>query len=220
MQDPSFWQILLLLLEATQWTLALTAAAFLGGGLVGAFITLLRVAPNSVLNGVAIVYVQVLQGTPLLMQLFLAFFGLPLLLGIDVTPWSAAVIALTGFSSAFLADIWRGAIQAIPRGQWEAAYALGLRFPAALARIIAPQATRLAIPPTVGFGVQVVKGTALASIIGFIELTKAGVVLNNITFEPLLVFTLVALIYFIINFPLSWLSRKLEHRLVAISERP
>jgi polar amino acid transport system permease protein len=148
------------------------------------------------------------------MQLFLTFFGLPILFGVEVSAWTAATVALTGFASAFLADIWRGCLQSIPVGQWEAGKALGLRFILTLALIVVPQAIRLAIPPTVGFSVQVVKGTALAYIVGFIELTKTGVGLNNVTFQPLLIFSLVSFIYLSICFPVSWLSRRLERRLL------
>ncbi|MBS2694106.1 ABC transporter permease subunit, partial [Salmonella enterica subsp. enterica serovar 1,4,[5],12:i:-] len=93
------------------------------------------------------------------------------LFGVDVSPWTAAALALTLFTSAFLVDIWSGSIAALPKGQWEAARCLGLSFTQTLMRVITPQAVRIAIAPTVGFSVQVIKGTALASIIGFVELT-------------------------------------------------
>lgn len=156
-------------------------------------------------------YAGVFQGTPLLMQLFLAFFGLGLF-GIDVSPWTAAALALTLFTSAFLVDIWHGSIVALPKGQWEAARCLGLNFGQTLCRVVASQATRIAIAPTVGFSVQVIKGTALASIIGFIELTKAGTMLNNVTYQPFKVFGLVALGYFLMCYPLSYYSRYLEKK--------
>ncbi len=92
------------------------------------------------------------------------------------------------FTSAFLLDIWYGSIKALPKGQWEACRCTGLSFGQTLFRVVAPQAIRIAIAPTVGFSVQVIKGTALASIIGFVELTKAGTMLNNVTFAPFKVF--------------------------------
>jgi polar amino acid transport system permease protein len=143
------------------------------------------------------------------MQLFLAFFGVALF-GIDVSPWTAASLALTFYTSAFLLDIWFGSIRALPKGQWEASRCLGLSFGQTLFRVVAPQALRIAIAPTVGFAVQVIKGTALASIIGFIELTKAGTMLTNVTYQPFKVFALVALGYFILCYPLSRYSRYLE----------
>ena len=214
MRDFTFWQILGLLLGATRWTLSLAFISFVCGGLVGTLITVLRIAPFKPLNWLAIGYIQFFQCTPLLMQLFFTFFGLPILFGVEVSAWTAATVALTGFTSAFLADIWRGCLQSIPVGQWEAGKALGIRFIPTLALIVVPQAIRLAIPPTVGFSVQVVKGTALAYIVGFIELTKTGVGLNNVTFQPLLVFSLVSFIYISICFPVSWFSRRLERRLL------
>jgi polar amino acid transport system permease protein len=157
-------------------------------------------------------YVQVFQGTPLLMQLFLAYFGLALF-GFDVPAWLAAGLALTLYASAYLSEIWRGCVQAIPRGQWEASASLALSFGEQLRHVILPQALRIAIPPTVGFAVQLVKGTALASVIGFIELTKAGTMITNATFRPFTVYACVALMYFALCFPLSAWSRRLERRL-------
>ncbi|MBL4295666.1 amino acid ABC transporter permease [Vibrio fluvialis] len=205
------WDIFRSLLMAARWTVALSLIAFVGGGLLGLFITLLRSTRHSVFTGVIKVYVELFQGTPLLMQLFLAFFGLSLV-GVEVSAWTAAVLSLTLFSSAFFHDIWRGCIESLPKGQWEACRTLGLSYLQTMRYIIAPQAARLAIAPTVGFSVQIVKGTALASIIGFVELTKAGTMLNNATFQPFKVFALVALLYFAICFPLSALARYLETR--------
>ncbi|EKO3536348.1 amino acid ABC transporter permease [Vibrio fluvialis] len=205
------WDIFRSLLMAARWTVALSLIAFVGGGLLGLFITLLRSTRHSVFTGIIKLYVELFQGTPLLMQLFLAFFGLSLV-GVEVSAWTAAVLSLTLFSSAFFHDIWRGCIESLPKGQWEACRTLGLSYLQTMRYIIAPQAARLAIAPTVGFSVQIVKGTALASIIGFVELTKAGTMLNNATFQPFKVFALVALLYFAICFPLSALARYLETR--------
>jgi polar amino acid transport system permease protein len=146
------------------------------------------------------------------MQLFLAYFGLPLL-GVPISPWTAAALALTLYASAFLTEIWRGCVEAIPKGQWEAAQSLALSFGEQMRHVIGPQALRIAIAPTVGFLVQVVKGTALASVIGFIELTKAGTMIANATFAPFTVYACVALMYFLLCFPISAWSRRLERRL-------
>ena len=116
-------------------------------------------------------------------------------------------------TSAFLAEIWRGCIQAVPKGQWEAAKSLALDFQRTLALVIIPQAVRMALPPTVGYMVQVVKGTSLAALIGFTELAKAGTQMNTITFEPMRVFGTVCLIYFAMCFPLSMLASHLERKL-------
>ena len=200
------------LIGAAKWTVLLSLIAFAGGTIVGLLVLVLRVSGKRPLVVATKLYIEFFQGTPLLMQLFLAFFGLALF-GIDVSPLTAAAVGLTLFASAFLAEIWRGAVEAIPHGQWEAARSLALGFGKQLRLIILPQALRLAIPPTVGFSVQIVKGTALASIIGFLEVTKAGSVITNVTFQPFTVYGLVALIYFVLCFPLSVASKWLEKRL-------
>jgi polar amino acid transport system permease protein len=211
MSDFSFWVILSNLLLATRWTIALSLVAFVCGGAVGLGLLFLRVSKVPWLERVTRWYIEFFQGTPLLMQLFLFFFGIALF-GIEVSPWVAASLALTLWTSAFLTEIWRGCVEALPKGQWEAGETLALSYVEQMRYVILPQAMRIAIAPTVGFSVQVVKGTALASIIGFVDLTKAGTMLNNATFRPFLVYSLVALIYFALCFPLSWTAKKLERR--------
>jgi polar amino acid transport system permease protein len=159
-------------------------------------------------------FVQIFQGTPLLMQLFLAYFGLALL-GIDTSAWFAAAAALTLYTASFLTEIWRGCVAAVPRGQWEAADSLALSFTEKLRHVVLPQAVRLGIAPTVGFLVQVVKGTALASVIGFVELTKAAGMIANATFQPFLTYSVLALMYFALCFPISLYARALERKLHA-----
>ena len=205
-------QIISLLLEHAQWTLLLSLIAFVGGATLGGIVTVMRVTPSRGWNVAGALYTNLIQSVPLLMLLFLIFFGLPLA-GINVNAWMAAIISLVLFASAFLADIWRGAIEAVSKGQWEASRSLGLSFLQTFRLVIAPQALRMALPPTVGFSVQVIKGTALTSIIGFVELTKAGTMLNNVTFRPFFVFSVVAAIYFAMCFPLSLWARHLERRL-------
>ena len=156
------------------------------------------------------------QGTPLLMQLFLVFFGANFF-GLSIDPLMAAAIGLTLNGAAFLGEIWRGCIQAIPKGQWEAATALGLHYTTRMKEIILPQAAKIAVAPTVGFLVLLVKSTSLASIIGFVELTRAGQIVNNATFRPFLVFGIVAAIYFVLCWPLSLFSRRLEKKFGTVS---
>jgi polar amino acid transport system permease protein len=196
---------------ATRWTLVLSAIAFLGGGAFGLLIALARTARSALLRVAAAAYIALLQGVPLLLVIFLAYFGVGLV-GIQIPPFIAAAIGLTLYAAAFLGEIWRGCIEAIPRQQWEAAAALGIAPLAGFAYVIAPQAVRIAIPPTVGFLVQLIKNTSLASIIGFIELTRAGQLVNNATFQPFTVFIVVAVLYFALCYPLSLLSRRLERR--------
>jgi len=211
MNDFSFWVILSNLLLATRWTVLLSLVAFVCGGVVGLALLFARVSKIPWLERATRYYIEFFQGTPLLMQLFLFFFGVALL-GVEVSPWLAASLALTLWTSAFLTEIWRGCVEALPKGQWEAGESLGLSYVEQMRYVILPQALRIAIPPTVGFSVQVIKGTALASIIGFVDLTKAGTMLNNATFRPFLVYSLVALIYFALCFPLSWYAHRLERQ--------
>ncbi|MFL6676776.1 MAG: amino acid ABC transporter permease, partial [Burkholderiaceae bacterium] len=141
MVEFSVWQILGNLLLAARWTVALSLIAFAGGGLVGLALVTARLRGGRGASLAVAAYVQVFQGTPLLIQLFLAYFGLGLF-GIDVSPWVAAGGALTLYASAYLAEIWRGCVNAIPRGQWEAADSLALSFGEKLRHVIAPQALR------------------------------------------------------------------------------
>jgi polar amino acid transport system permease protein len=211
MIEFSNYDILRNLMFATQWTILLSLAAFIGGTTVALTLTAMRLTRNPTMQRIVKIYVELFQGTPLLMQMFLCFFGLSML-GYEISAWGAAILSLTLFTSAFLVEIWRGCIDTLPKGQWEASRCLGLSFLQTLRHIILPQAIRVATAPTVGFSVQVIKGTALASVIGFVELTKVGTMLNNATFEPFKIFTLVALIYFMLCYPLSLYSKHLEKK--------
>ena len=201
----------LFIVQAAQWTLALSAIAFVGGALLGLVVALSRTSENAAARNAARVFIQVFQGTPLLLQLFLIFFGAPVL-GFDINPWVAAGVALVLNSAAFLAEIWRGCIEAVPRGQWEPAQALNLKYVARMRFVVLPQAFKIALPPTVGYMVQIIKGTSLAAIIGFTEITRAGQIINNATFQPLHVFTTVAALYFVICWPLSLLAARMERK--------
>ncbi|KQT13255.1 amino acid ABC transporter permease [Ramlibacter sp. Leaf400] len=208
----------LFILEAAKWTIALSLIAFAGGTIGGLLVALGRTSGNALARRAATAFVQVFQGTPLLLQLFLVFFGAPVL-GIDLNPWVAAGIALILNTSAFLGEIWRGCIQAIPYGQSEAAHSLGLHYIDRMRDVVLPQAFKIALPPTVGYLVQVIKGTSLAAIIGFAEVTRAGQIINNATFQPLIVFSLVAAIYFALCWPLSLLAARMERRQAAALTR-
>lgn len=201
----------LFIVQAAQWTLALSAIAFVGGALLGLLVALSRTSENAFARNAARVFIQIFQGTPLLLQLFLIFFGAPVL-GLDINPWVAAGAALVLNSAAFLAEIWRGCIEAVPRGQWEAAQALNLSYLNRMRFVVLPQAFKIALPPTVGYMVQIIKGTSLAAIIGFTEITRAGQIINNATFQPLHVFTTVAAVYFVICWPLSLLAARMERK--------
>lgn len=212
MIEFTLWDIARQLLLALRWTVGLSLIALAGGALLGGLALVSRLAgvPGA-RRGVAL-YVEVFQGTPLLMQMFLAYFGLALL-GIETSPLTAASVCLTLYAGAYLAEIWRGCVEAVPRGQWEAGASLALSFGEQLRHVVLPQALRIAVAPTVGFLVQLIKGTALASVIGFVEITKAGQMISNATFRPFLTYGCVALGYFVLCYPLSAYSRHLERRL-------
>ncbi len=198
---------------AAMWTIGLSAIAFIGGGLLGFAVALARISPVRAVRMAAAGYIQLVQGTPLLVLLFLIYFGIAIL-GFDQVPAIlAAAAGLIIYSSGFLGEIWRGCIESVPKTQWEAAECLALSRWQRMVKVIMPQALRIATPPTVGFLVQIVKNTSLASVVGFVELSQAGKLINNSIFEPFTVFIVVALFYFAICFPLSVWSRTLERKL-------
>ena len=204
----------LFLLRGLQWTLALSAIAFVTGTLTGLAIALLRSSGFRAAERAASGYIALFQGTPLLMQLFVVYYGLALI-GLKLDAWVAVAIGFTLHASAYLGEIWRGSIDAVPRGQTEAANALGLGYVARMKDVILPQAFRISLPATIGFLVQLIKGTSLASIVGFTELARAGSIISNQIFQPLLVFGIVGLLYFVVCWPLSLYGTRLERRFAA-----
>jgi polar amino acid transport system permease protein len=200
------------LLQAALWTIALSLIAFACGGSLGFIIALCRVSPSAWLRRMSSWYIQLVQGIPLLVVLFIAYFGLAIA-GFKLSPLVAAGISFAIYCAAFLGEIWRGCIEAVPKTQWEASECLGFNRFEQLQKVILPQAAKIALPPTVGFMVQIVKNTSLASVIGFVDLSRAGQIINNSTFQPFTVFGCVALIYFCICFPLSALSKHFERKM-------
>ena len=201
------------LLAAARFTIYLSLIAFIGGGAVACIITLLRISKSSALEKFAATFIWVFQSVPLLMLLFLIGLGMPGLLDINIDPWTAATCALVLFTSAYLAEVWRGAVESVAKGQWEASYALNIKYSLLLRKVILPQAIKFGIAPTVGFMVQIIKGTSLAYIIGFNDLMLAGKRWANapvLGSEPFVVFPLMAVMYFCICYPLAMFARKLE----------
>ncbi len=203
---------LIYLLDGLVWTVVLSALAFLLGGIAGFFVMLCRISRFLWLRRAALIYIQIVQGTPLLIQMFILYFGLGVI-NISVPPLVAAGLGMMIYSSSYLGEIWRGSVESISRTQFEAAECLGLTRWQALRDVILPQALRIATPPTVGFLVQLVKNTSLASVVGFLELTRAAQVINNSLFQPFLVFGIAALLYLAVCYPLSVWSRSLERKL-------
>lgn len=214
MAEIPLWPILQKLGEGLLATLLLSLLAFVLGGVAALLVLFARVGRSRNLQRLSQGYIQIFQNTPLLMQMFLVFFGFSLM-GFDISAWSAAAVGLTLYTSAYLAEVWRGCVQAIPRGQWEATSSLAMGYVQQMRHVILPQALRLSIAPTVGFSVQIIKGTSVASIIGFTDLTKLGSMLANATFQPFLIYGLVALAYFALCWPLSLYASHLEKKLYA-----
>lgn len=203
----------LFLLRGALVTIALCAMAAASGLGVALFIGLMRTARRfRFLRWPAGVYVEIFRGTPLLMQFFIAYFGLSIL-GFNLPPFVAVSIPLMLYTGAYMGEIIRAGIEAIPRGQWEAGWSLGMTYRQLLRWVVAPTAVRIMIPPSVGFLVQLVKGTSLAYVVGYVELTRAGYIISQSTYATMLVFTLVGVIYFGICYPLSLASQRLEARL-------
>jgi polar amino acid transport system permease protein len=211
MSSFSTWDVIRNLLLSVPWTLFLSAIAFFGGTVLGLILLVLRIMrPNSV-GPIIVWYVQLFQGTPLLMQLFLTYFGLALF-GINTSPLLAATLCLSFYASAFLTETWHGCVMSIPKGQWEASSSLALNLQEQLRYVIFPQAIRISVPPTVGLLVQIIKNTSLASVIGFVELTRTGQIITNVTYDPFFVYGVVALLYFALCFPCSIWGRSLERK--------
>ena len=202
---------LVYLVLAMRWTVLLTLLALSGGGVIGLLVAATGASRHAALRTFAKAYVGLVQGIPLLAWLFIFYFGLSIL-GYNLPPWIAATIGFSVYAGAFLGEIWRGALISIPKTQWEAALAIGLTYMEQLRHVIIPQAARVAIAPTVGFMVQLVKNTSLAAVIGFVELTREGQLTTAATFQPFAVYLIVAALYFCLCYPLTHYSRTLERK--------
>jgi polar amino acid transport system permease protein len=206
------WVDPLYLVLALRWTVLLTVLALIGGAPLALGVASLGNQTRRSARLASQAYVGLVQGIPLLAWLFLFFFGLPIF-GINVPAWLAATCALSVYTGAFLGEIWRGALQSIPRTQWEASASIGMSYFEQLRHVIIPQAIRIATPATVGFVMQLIKNTSLASVIGFVELTREGQMTAAATLSQLTVYLMVGALYFALCYPLTRYSRLLERRL-------
>ncbi|KAA0967942.1 amino acid ABC transporter permease [Aureimonas fodinaquatilis] len=200
------------LVQGAGWTIVLSLLGFVGGTIVGLPVAFGRISKNRAVATFFSAYVQLIQGIPLPVIMFVVYFGLSIY-GYNVSALVAAGVAMTLYSSAYLGEIWKGCILAVPKTQWEAGECLALTGTQRFVYIILPQALTIAVPPTVGFLVQIVKNTSYSVVIGFFDLTYSAKILNNATFEPFVVFTFAALLYFIICYPLSVYAKRFEQRL-------
>jgi len=214
MNNAGFAQFLPPLLRGTELTLMLVGVSGVVGTILGLVFGMARIAPVPPLRWVAAVYINFLRGQPILIILLFIYFALPLLFPLATfNRGFTAIVALSIYAGAYMAEIFRGSIEAIPKGQEEAAEALGMGYFLKFRHVILPQAMKIAAPPAIGFLISLVKASALVSVIGFIELTKAGRIISTINQEPLQTFLVVAALYFIVSYPISLLGRWYERRL-------
>lgn len=208
------WPEFMFLLRSLGWTLVLTLCTLVLGSLIGGCVAIARVSHNDLLRNAAVVYIQVLQGLPVLLVLFLSYFGLAYT-GFDPPALAIATLALGLYAGAYLGDIWRGAMESVPFQQWEASGSLSMTRVQQLRHIILPQSIRISLPPTVGFLVQLVKNTSIVSVVGYIDLMRAGEHIETSLHSPFKIYGIVALMYFSLCFPLSHLSKVLERKMNA-----
>ncbi len=196
-------------------TLGLSLLSFVGGLVFGVPLAIARSAKTRWLSIPAMIFIRTTQGIPILVILMIVYFAPPVLLGSDVDVWTAATIGLSINAAAYSAEILRGAIASVPRGQLEAANAMALSRSTIFRDVVLPQSLKYAVAPLIGLGISLIKGTSIASILGMTELTKAAFRVNQATFEPVPAFGLVCVCYFLICWPLSLFGQRYEARLNA-----
>jgi len=204
---------LILLLKGALLTLRICLLGMALGSVAGFFIGLMRASKNKFLNLLSLCYVETFRNSPLLIQLFLLYYGLPILFNTHIPAQTTATIAITLYTAGYMAEVFKSAISAIEKGQWEASYSLGLSYTHSLRCVILPQAFRIAIPPLVGVFVMVLKDSSLVSIIGFVELTRMAAMVRSLTFTTFDVFGVTAVLYFIMCYGFSKLGSFLEKKL-------
>jgi polar amino acid transport system permease protein len=205
----AYWYVLLKGAAITLW---ISWLALILGGLVGLVVGLLRIAPWAAVRWLAIAYIEVFRSVPPLVLFFGCFYGLSYALQLDLSPFTAATVALTATASALMAEVVRAGIESVTRGQWEAALSQGMHYHQVFRYVVWPQAIRVMLPPSVGVYISTLKDSSLASIIGYVELTKSGLLVREttgISFEVLLI---IAVMYFIINYSISLVGAALERR--------
>jgi His/Glu/Gln/Arg/opine family amino acid ABC transporter permease subunit len=193
-------------------TLMLSMLALVLGLLIGLVVALLRLSRSPILSIPGLLYTEIFRSIPTLVVLFFAYFGLSFFMDIEVSPFEAATIALTLLASSLMSEVIRGGIESVPRGQWLAAYASGMSSVQVMRYVIAPQAMRVMMAPTVGVYVATLKESSMASIVGYVELMKGGLLVRDTTGDSLSPLLTVAVIYFVINYCISLVGLALEHR--------
>jgi polar amino acid transport system permease protein len=209
-----FGQFMPSLVRGAVLTIFLCLVSGLLGTLLGVVFGIARSAPLAVVRWLAAVYTNFIRGIPILIILLFVYFAVPLMF--PTATFSRAVTAIVGlsvYSGAYMAEIFRGSIEAIPRGQLEAAEALGMRYLQKMRFVILPQALKIAVPPAIGFLIALVKASSLVSVIGYTDLTRAGRIVTSENHQPLVTYLIVAALYFVISYPISLFGRWYERRL-------
>lgn len=210
---PFDWQDLVPLVEGAWLTIQLCTVSGILGVIFGLVLGIARTSPSRTARWISTIYISCVRGIPVLVIIFFVFFGIPLLFpGLEPDKFSSAVIALTCFAGAYVAEIVRGSIEAVAKGQSEAADALGLDYWRKLRYVILPQAVKIMVPPGIGFLIGLVKDSSLVTVTGLLELTHAGNVVTNLTGDPIKTFLIVAAMYFVICYGISSLGRLYERR--------
>ena len=212
--DFSFlWAYRWLILTGLGVTIAYTVGTILIGLVIGLVTGLLRLSRNPMITAPLVAYVEIFRCTPLLVQIVWFYYALPVVLGIDIPAHVAAVLVLSLYTGAFYAEIIRGGVNSIERGQWDAARAIGMRRRQVMRHVILPQAVKRMIPPFMNQSIIQLKNTSLVSTIAVADLLYQGTIITAATYRPLEVYTMVAIIYFLVLFPLTLAAQQVERRL-------
>lgn len=213
--DSNFVQYLPPLLRGAGLTIVVCVASGVIGSLIGIVLGTAKASPSRIARVLSGIYVNFIRGVPILIILLFTYFALPLMLpALTFSNGFTAVVGLSIYSGAYMAEIVRGGIQAVPVGQSEAAEALGMHYFVKLRYVIFPQAMKVAVAPGIGFLIALVKASSLVSVIGFVDLTRAGRIVATLNHQPLTTFVVVAAFYFAISYPISLLGKWYERRLV------
>ena len=212
--DFSFlWMYRWLLNEGLGFTLLYTVGSIAFGLIIGLLVGLLRLSRNWLVTLPLIAYIEAFRCTPLLVQIIWFYYAFPVLVGIDMPAAVAGMLVLSLYTGAFYAEIFRGGVVSIERGQWDAARAIGMRHVEVLRRVILPQAIKRMIPPFLNQSIIQLKNTSLVSTIAVSDLLYQGQLITSATYRPLETYTTVAMIYFAILFPLTLFAQGVEYRL-------
>ena len=208
-QIAQYWSVFLKGAGTTIW---ISWLALVLGGFIGAIVGLARTSRWPLLRIAALVYTEVFRSFPPLILFFGCFYGASYALKIDLSPFGAATLALTAVASAYMSEVVRAGIDSVGLGQWEAAQSTGMRFWQIQRYVVWPQAIRVMLPPSVGVYISTLKDSSVASVIGYVELTKAGLLIRETTGVSFEVFLIIAVLYFVINYSISLGGAALERR--------